>query len=285
MTIEKIRKTCKPPLGNRKDIAKFLPMRHSQMSELTSQSIISVGIDIRQPHSNWGEKTTNTHLYFYIIEGKLQYDSKGIYAEAGQLITIPSRLDKFFTAGEQTLKFVWVHFSNQFTGLTSNQEVKVLNTPHTQLVFSTVESLLLESVAVNQEINLTIPHLIRLFCHYVIDKPKLSSQRSSNEHKLYQLWDKVSNSLEVIWTVPLLSKELHMSESNFHRLILKLQNKSPMQIVKEMRMERAGSLLRTTQNGLDHIAKQVGYNNAYAFSDTFLKYAGIRPGKFRKKFR
>jgi len=68
-------------------------------------------------------------------------------------------------------------------------------------------------------------------------------------------------------------------------LILKLQNKSPMQIVKEMRMERAGSLLRTTQNGLDHIAKQVGYNNAYAFSDTFLKYAGIRPGKFRKKFR
>ena len=87
MTIEKIRKTCKPPLGNRKDIAKFLPMRHSQMSELTSQSIISVGIDIRQPHSNWGEKTTNTHLYFYIIEGKLQFDSKGIYAEAGQLIT------------------------------------------------------------------------------------------------------------------------------------------------------------------------------------------------------
>jgi len=283
MSAKKIRKTLTLPEKPKEDIARFLPMHHPQMKALYKEHIISTGIDNRQPHSQWGEKSSQTHLYFFILEGELKVKQNNILVRAGQQLCVPSQFDKFFTAGDNITKFIWVHFSEKFNGMPSENSIKVIESVHNTLIYSLMESLLLESISITQHSNLSIPHLTRLFCHYVIEKPKLSSANHTEENNLNALWNRVSNTLDDHWSVPKLSKEMHMSESNFHRLVLKFQNKSPMQIIKEMRMERASSLLLTTQHSLQKLAQLVGYNNVYAFSDAFLKYSGMRPGRFRKR--
>lgn len=57
----------------------------------------------------------------------------------------------------------------------------------------------------------------------------------------------------------------------------------PSRYLLSIRMEKAKALLVQTDDTLDHIARQCGYDNGYYFSRMFTKYARMNPSKFRRQ--
>jgi AraC-like DNA-binding protein len=52
-----------------------------------------------------------------------------------------------------------------------------------------------------------------------------------------------------------------------------------------LRMRRAGMLLESTDQKIGAIARAVGYDNAFAFSTAFKRYAGASPAQYRERRR
>lgn len=65
------------------------------------------------------------------------------------------------------------------------------------------------------------------------------------------------------------------------RLFMQHSGKSPMKHLLEIRMERAGILLRTTNYSVGVISSSVGYTDQLQFSKAFKKYMGISPSEYR----
>jgi AraC-like DNA-binding protein len=282
MSIKKIRKTCIYRSGILGDSVRCLPMNHPQLSDLVKNQIYSAGIDCRMPNSRWGGDSGLTYLVFYVLEGELTHELEKVTAKSGDMLMVPFNDEKYFCTGDGGFKGVWFHLAVDFKFPKALNRVVVSTADHCELMACVMERLLSETVSVSPSSNNAVLHLSKLLTYYLFEKSNIATPKSDIEQKLSHLWLKVSSSLEYGWSVKKLSEEMSMSESNFHRKVMQVQQKKPMQIVQEFRMERAISLLKSTGLGLEVIAEKIGYSNAYTFSHTFTKYTGMRPGRFRR---
>jgi AraC-like DNA-binding protein len=101
--------------------------------------------------------------------------------------------------------------------------------------------------------------------------------------ELERVWNEVQHHIARKWTVTELALQVGMSRSCFHRIVLEQTGSTPMQVVQTMRMERACTMLLYTDYTLGSIAEAVGYEDQFAFSKAFKRYAGTSPGQFREQ--
>ncbi len=101
------------------------------------------------------------------------------------------------------------------------------------------------------------------------------------DERLRALWQKVEQELDSPWTVPMLARTACLSREHLRRLCQQELGRSPMQHVTWLRMRRATELLSRTNDTIAAIASEVGYDNPFAFSNTFTKWIGWRPSHHR----
>lgn len=75
---------------------------------------------------------------------------------------------------------------------------------------------------------------------------------------------------------------VHLSYSHLSRLFKSWVGETVSQYIKKVRLNRAIYLLKCTQQDITCIARDVGYNSAYYFSNDFKKNMGVSPGNYRK---
>ena len=63
--------------------------------------------------------------------------------------------------------------------------------------------------------------------------------------------------------------------------IAALDNKTPLEYLTELRMERARQLIISSSMRIKDIAEWCGYTDSYYFSRCFKKYYGVSPEMFR----
>lgn len=73
------------------------------------------------------------------------------------------------------------------------------------------------------------------------------------------------------------------SVSRLARLLKQQTEVSPQQFLERHRMQHACQLLRRTSLGISEIASEVGYADAFYFSNRFRRYAGKSPSQFRQQ--
>ena len=83
-------------------------------------------------------------------------------------------------------------------------------------------------------------------------------------------------------SVPKIAEKLGMNTRDLYRKLSKTSEMSLKQIVVEVRMQTAASLLSTTKLTIDEIMYKVGYNNESTFFRTFKSFHGITPKEYRK---
>jgi AraC-like DNA-binding protein len=79
-----------------------------------------------------------------------------------------------------------------------------------------------------------------------------------------------------------LASRLGVSRSYLSSCFRKSVGCSPQTFILNLRMERAGSLLRTTTLPVNIISAAVGYQDQLAFSKIFKQFYGVSPRDFRK---
>lgn len=96
-----------------------------------------------------------------------------------------------------------------------------------------------------------------------------------------QVWEHVLLDIAAPWHVRDLAQQMQISEEHFRRRCLERFELSPMRHLTNLRMQHAANILLRTALSISEIAQQVGYQNAFAFSTAFRRWAGVSPRAYR----
>lgn len=80
-----------------------------------------------------------------------------------------------------------------------------------------------------------------------------------------------------------LSDELSFSRRNLYRKLQALTDYNPAELIRNIRMQHAANLLKSTDLRVFEIALAVGYDNTVYFSQTFKKQFGVLPSEYINK--
>lgn len=80
-----------------------------------------------------------------------------------------------------------------------------------------------------------------------------------------------------------MARQLGMSQTSFYKSCMRYYGKSPSRIITDIKMRKAGNLLRFTELSINDIAAQLAYADQFAFSKAFTKVMKLSPSRFRKQ--
>jgi DNA-binding response OmpR family regulator len=130
-----------------------------------------------------------------------------------------------------------------------------------------IKNILATRESVRKQFNLELPKLVNANAYTEIDKNFLK--------KCIQIIEQNINNPE--FSVGKLSSELGFSRSNLYRKIQSLTDFNPAELVRNIRMQNAAKLLKSTNLRVYEVATEVGYDNTNKFSQAFKKQFGILP--------
>ncbi|MGE4489791.1 MAG: AraC family transcriptional regulator [Kiritimatiellales bacterium] len=100
---------------------------------------------------------------------------------------------------------------------------------------------------------------------------------------LERVWNEVQQNVAHKWTIQELAETAGMSRTCFYHAVSEQTGATPMQVVHTIRMEHACARLLYTNHTVDSIAEAVGYEDRFAFSKAFKRYAKVGPAQFRQR--
>jgi AraC family transcriptional regulator of arabinose operon len=83
-------------------------------------------------------------------------------------------------------------------------------------------------------------------------------------------------------TIADLARQVYISETHFRRLFNNVFGMSPIQFIRRRRIERACTLLRTTDLPIKQVAQRCGFAEDAFFSRVFNRIVGTSPAAYRK---
>ncbi|MEO3782333.1 helix-turn-helix transcriptional regulator [Actinocorallia sp. B10E7] len=83
------------------------------------------------------------------------------------------------------------------------------------------------------------------------------------------------------WTVERMARLAHLSRSALGERFRRALGRSPVEVLREVRMQEARRLLGDHSRPVEHVAFAVGYGSAAAFSRAFSSHHGVAPQAWR----
>jgi AraC-like DNA-binding protein len=117
--------------------------------------------------------------------------------------------------------------------------------------------------------------------HYI--EMNLKAKLPEYEDRLASAFAQIEQSLHKPWTVADVARLTFYSEPHLYRLCRERFGKSPKQLIRELRIDRAKQLLEHTDWPLAELAGRLGFSDQFNFSNRFKKEVGLSPAKYRQK--
>ena len=111
----------------------------------------------------------------------------------------------------------------------------------------------------------------------------LKANQPESPDRLSAAFAQVEQSLHKPWTVGQVASLCYYSEPHFYRLCQERFGKSPKQIIRQLRMDRARQLLEQTDWPLAELAGRLGFSDQFNFSNRFKRETGLSPSEYRIK--
>jgi AraC-like DNA-binding protein len=220
-------------------------------------------------------------LACYEGEGVVLVDGVWKRIRAGQAcLQPPFVLNAIRCVPEQPWKFAWIRFKES----RERAPIISISSPITGSfnplpLKHAVEGLYSESCASSGAS--ALHHWTELIYHYVLR----FAQPHQADQRLWRLWQKVETDLSRPWSLSDLAAIAHMSEEHLRRLCRREIGRSPRRQLTYLRLQRAMHLLSVTDDKVEVIAREVGFESAFTFSNTFKKWIGWRPSEHRRRLR
>jgi transcriptional regulator GlxA family with amidase domain len=80
------------------------------------------------------------------------------------------------------------------------------------------------------------------------------------------------------------SEDAGIAERSFKRRFLQATGMSPLEYMHTLRLEEAKQMLEASDEPIEAIANEVGYEDAGFFSRLFRRSVGLSPAQYRKRF-
>jgi signal transduction histidine kinase/AraC-like DNA-binding protein len=80
------------------------------------------------------------------------------------------------------------------------------------------------------------------------------------------------------------ASELAIGRTSLHKKVVALVGEPPGELIKRIRLSKAGMLLKNKTGNISEIALEVGFNNPAYFSECFKKQFGVTPSQYQRNF-
>ncbi|WP_281614826.1 two-component regulator propeller domain-containing protein [Flammeovirga sp. SubArs3] len=122
------------------------------------------------------------------------------------------------------------------------------------------------------------------------DKTSKKTKKKTNQKAEISFEDQTRkiierNISEAEFSVPELAKEMDMSNIQFYRKMKAETGMPPVEFVRNIRLQKALELLKTSELNISEIAYEVGFNDPQYFRKSFKKQFGQTPTQYRKPIK
>ncbi|MCS7089596.1 MAG: AraC family transcriptional regulator [Verrucomicrobiota bacterium] len=229
-------------------------------------------------------RTRQTTTYFLACvggRGRVLIDGRWRLCRAGQACLLPAHtLNAFEAVPGSSWQFCWVCYqrpSDQRPLADTSTPVMAPFDPVS--LYAAIYGLIHECTGPAQ------PSFMMKWAELVHAHVLRFAQPRHQPDQLRLLWERVEAALADPWTLEKLAAEAGYSKEHLRRLCRRQLGRSPMHQVTYLRMRRAAELLASTELTVDAVAHQVGYQNAFVFSNAFTRWIGWRPSEYRRQKR
>lgn len=120
---------------------------------------------------------------------------------------------------------------------------------------------------------------------FYFDTPKRRTigEDAERDADFAMLLDYIEHNLSEHITLESLAERVHFDKSYLTARFKESLGASPIRYVNHLRIERAKTLLATTNDSITQIAKQVGFSSIHYFSRYFKEKEGITPIEYREQ--
>lgn len=227
------------------------------------------------------------HLLIYTTCGEGAFCTEELSGSlgGGDMLFIPAgKLHHYETA--QSWNFIAMHFNPASVRWKYLKDYPALLRPsrYRGEVAALLEMMLSESRRPDSQSSRVVHYYCRLILAYVDMELRHSSSVADIdcERRLEKVWEQVGGKLERKWTVEDMAVLAGMSPPHFYSVTRKLYSRTPMEIVRNLRIARAAQLLRFSSESLEQIAEKTGYESPFAFSRAFKRIYSQSPGLYRR---
>ena len=111
--------------------------------------------------------------------------------------------------------------------------------------------------------------------------PEATAVTSADEAFLEQVRETIETHLsDDTFSVAQLAEATGVSRGHLHRQLKALSGKTPTDLIRTIRLERAAQLLAARAGTVSEVAYAVGFKSVGHFSDSFMNQFGCRPSAY-----
>lgn len=266
------------------------------------ENIPRMSSDLFLSYCGW-EKTTpllmfsptarRNHVIHFVLsgKGKLLTENYSIDVDEGQIFYIaPGEKIGYVSDRDDPWSYVWIGYNgvqaeeySRLAGLTSEKPVR--DCSEIDKIAGMIDQLL-QARSLTAAENL---HRMSIVLEIMSVMMKECERRNEQENVNPEEPDFVRSAMAYIsknydknLRISRIASDLGVSRSYLSSCFKKAVGCSPQTFILNLRMERAGSLLRTTTLPVNVISGAVGYQDQLAFSKIFKQFYGVSPSDFRK---
>lgn len=212
-------------------------------------------------------------------EGETRIDGEWRTVVAGDICLLPAFAPTAIRAKNDSVwHYAWVRYEEARETspiISSNSPVIQQGAVHT--LNHAIAGLAAEMKRADAE-PATLHHWVELIHGFVTR----SARPFQGDDRLWRVWQEVERDLARNWKLKDLERIAHLSQEHLRRLSLQQLGRSPIQQITHLRMRRAVTLLTSTSEKVETIARAVGYESPFTFSNAFKRWTGRRPSEYRE---
>lgn len=238
--------------------------------------------------------TPDFNRMYYIREGagRLQIDDLELKPSVNQLIIMPAGAAQAYeTVSGNTFGKYWCHFTAK---IGEAELFRMLDIPHSIVV---EDAALIEknfqrmltyyadpSIVAAIKMKSALMEIIADYLEHALGEQAIDQVQDEKLAKMNRLLLYIEQHLERNITVQELADQVYFHPNYLIRFFHNMLGISPIQYINQLKIERAKSLLMTTELPVSEIARAVGLE-IYYFSRMFKHHTSFAPSVFRSNFR
>lgn len=152
------------------------------------------------------------------------------------------------------------------------------------MIYNNHSGMAFDSVSINA-MTLFLISQITAYYFSMLKNPERKAWDNMTNMQFMQIVEQIYNNYDSKINIGDLAAEMHLSRSAYYSLFRKLIGKTPGEIIIDLRIKKAMTLLETTTYSITYIAQQTGFFDASHFIRTFQNCIGMSPTKYRSRHR
>lgn len=254
--------------------------------------IQSIGHFNKDEHYYTRREGLQNFLLIYTIdgEGRLEYRGKRYEPDRGTVMIIDCYdLQEYRTAEKSRWEFKYIHFnganSQEYFKLIYENCGPVIRMPPGNCMEERIDTIVEMIQTGDRQMELKSSCILVELLTEIILAGTATASGAIEGNKHYMLVENVlefiENSYSKVISLKDLSDRAHCSRYYFSRIFKKQTGYSPYEYLIKFRINKAKTLLQTSEETVEGIAFQVGFDSPSNFIRTFRELEGMTPLKYR----